>query len=155
FLPATTLSRYRYTGTDANDAAPDGAHASDWPFGDAREGAMKPNPISHVVEFLTQPAWTTGIYWLLLIGSIAIAVYVANTIQGQRTARHLGNWLCRFIIGTMWWQQTLWKVPPYYTDQPDQPLTSGLHYWLTQMAQSAWIPLQADFVSNIVIPHFD
>jgi hypothetical protein len=115
---------------------------------------MKPNPISHVLEFLTKPAWPTGVYWLLLLGSIAIAVYVARTVEGQRTVRHLGDWLCRFIIGSMWWQQTLWKLPPYYTDQPDQPLTSGLAYWLTQMAQSAWIPLQADFVSNIVIPHY-
>jgi hypothetical protein len=116
---------------------------------------MKPNPISHVLEFLTQPAWPTPLYWLLLVGSIAVAARVASRLYGQRTARHLGNWLCRFIIGTMWWQQTLWKLPPYYTDQPDQPLTSGLHYWLTQMADAAWIPLQADFVKNLVIPHFD
>ena len=116
---------------------------------------MKPNPISHVLEFLTQPAWPTIVYWLLLLGSIAIARHVANKLYSQRTAHHIGNWLCRFIIGTMWWQQTLWKLPPYYTDQPDQPLTTGLHYWLGQMGQSAWIPLQADFVNNIVIPHFD
>ncbi len=33
-------------------------------------------------------------------------------------------------------------------------MTSGLAYWVTQMGQSAWIPLQADFVNNIVLPHF-
>jgi hypothetical protein len=115
---------------------------------------MKPNPISHVIEFLTQPAWTTAIYWLLLLGSIAVALYVLATIPSQRTGRHIGDWLCRFIIGTMWWQQTLWKVPPLYTDQPDNPMTSGLAYWLTEMGKSAWIPLQADFVNNVVIPHF-
>jgi uncharacterized membrane protein YphA (DoxX/SURF4 family) len=115
---------------------------------------MKPNPISHVIEFLTQPAWTTGIYWLLLLGSVGIALYVFATIPSQRTGRHVGDWLCRFIIGTMWWQQTLWKLPPYYTDQPDHPMTSGLAYWLTEMGKSAWIPLQADFVNSVVIPHF-
>ena len=115
---------------------------------------MKPNPISHVIEFLTQPAWTTLIYWLLLLGSIAIAAYAWATIKEQRSGRHVADWLCRFIIGSMWWQQTLWKLPPYYTDQPDQPLTSGLAYWLKQMAESAWIPLQADFVNNIVLPHY-
>ncbi|HEV2551726.1 MAG TPA: hypothetical protein VGU20_30735 [Stellaceae bacterium] len=115
---------------------------------------MKPNPISHVIEFLTQPAWPTIVYWLLLIGSVAIAAYVWRTIESQRTLRHLGNWFCRFIIGTMWWQQTLWKLPPYYTDQPSHPMDSGLAYWMTEMGKSAWIPLQADFVNNIVLPHF-
>jgi uncharacterized membrane protein YphA (DoxX/SURF4 family) len=54
----------------------------------------------------------------------------------------------------MWWQQTLWKLPPHYTDHPDQPLTTGLYYWMTVMGKSAAIPLQADFVNNIVLPHF-
>ena len=115
---------------------------------------MKPNPISHVLEFLSQPAWTTVIYWLLLLGSVAIAIYVFATMEDQRSIRRVGDWFCRFIIGTMWWQQTLWKVPPYYTDQPDHPMTSGLAYWVTQMGEYAWIPLQADFVNNIVLPHF-
>ena len=115
---------------------------------------MKPSPISHVLEFLSQPAWTTGIYWLLLLGSFAVAIYAFATIENQRSVRHVGDWFFRFIIGTMWWQQTLWKVPPYYTDQPDHPMTSGLAYWITEMGKSAWIPLQADFVNNIVLPHF-
>jgi uncharacterized membrane protein YphA (DoxX/SURF4 family) len=115
---------------------------------------MKPNPISHVIEFLTQPAWTTAVYWLLLLGSVAIAVYVLATLESQRTLRDVGGWLCRFVIGSMWWQQTLWKVPPYYTDQPSHPMDSGLAYWITEMGKAAWIPLQADFVNNIVLPHF-
>jgi len=115
---------------------------------------MKPNPISHVVEFLLQPAWTTGIYWLLMLGSVAIAIYVYATMESQRSPRNVGDWLCRFIIGSMWWQQTLWKLPPYYTDQPSHPMDSGLAYWITEMGKSAWIPLQADFVNNIVLPNF-
>src|SRR6266851_4648451 len=142
---AIISSRYRYIGTVAHDAgtsAPGpGGPALDGPPSE-RRGRMTPNPISHVLEFLTQPAWTTGIYWLLLLGSLAIAAYVLATIERQRSLRHIGDWLCRFIIGSMWWQQTLWKVPPYYTDQPDQPLTSGLAYWIVQMGKSAWIPLQ-------------
>jgi uncharacterized membrane protein YphA (DoxX/SURF4 family) len=45
-------------------------------------------------------------------------------------------------------------LPPHYTDHPDQPLTTGLYYWMTVMGKSAAIPLQADFVNNIVLPHF-
>jgi uncharacterized membrane protein YphA (DoxX/SURF4 family) len=33
-------------------------------------------------------------------------------------------------------------------------MDSGLAYWITEMGKAAWIPLQADFVNNIVLPHF-
>ena len=116
---------------------------------------MNPDPISDTLRFLVQPGWTTGIFWLLLLGSIAIAVYVYRTIPGQRSIEHLGNWAIRVLIGCMWWQQTLWKLPPYYTDQPQEPFgTTGLSYWMGLMGKHAAIPLQADFVNNIVLPHF-
>ena len=115
---------------------------------------MNSNPFSDVFHFLLQLSWTAGIYWLLLLGSIAIAAYAFWGIEGQRSPHHLADWLFRLAIGSMWWQQTLWKVPPYYTDQPDHPMTSGLAYWVTQMGEYAWIPLQADFVNNVVLPHF-
>jgi hypothetical protein len=55
----------------------------------------------------------------------------------------------------MWWQQTLWKLPPFYTDHPDQPFgETGLAYWMGVMGRSAAIPLQGDLVNHIVLPHF-
>jgi uncharacterized membrane protein YphA (DoxX/SURF4 family) len=116
---------------------------------------MKHNPISDVVQFLLQPAWTTAIFWLLLVGSIAVAVHVYRIMPAQRTIEHVGNWIFRLLIGCMWWQQTLWKLPPFYTDHPEQPFgETGLAYWMTVMGRSAAIPLQSDFVNNIVLPHF-
>ena len=115
---------------------------------------MKPNPLTDVLHFLTQPAWTTAVCWLLLLGSIAVAIYAWRTIPSQRSWSHVGDWLCRLVVGTMWWQQTLWKLPPLYTDNPSDPLNSGLHYWMTREGQSAAIQLQADFVNNLVLPHF-
>jgi uncharacterized membrane protein YphA (DoxX/SURF4 family) len=115
---------------------------------------MKPNPLSDTLHFLLQPAWTTAVYWLLLLGSIAIAIHAWRSIASQRSWSHVVDWLCRFFIGSMWWQQTLWKLPPLYTDNPSDPLHSGLHYWMTREGQSAAIPLQADFVNHIVLPHF-
>jgi uncharacterized membrane protein YphA (DoxX/SURF4 family) len=116
---------------------------------------MNHNPISDTVQFLLQPAWTTAIFWLLLLGSIAVAVHVYRTMQEQRTIEHVGNWVFRLLIGCMWWQQTLWKLPPFYTDHPEQPFgETGLAYWMGVMGRSAAIPLQADFVNNIVLPHF-
>ena len=115
---------------------------------------MKPNPLSDVLNFLLQPSWTTGVFWLLILGSVAIAAYAWANVESQRTAGHLGNWIFRFLIGSMWWQQTLWKLPPYYTDHPEDPTNTGLYYWMTELGKSAPIPLQADFVNNIVLPHF-
>src|SRR5690349_7908154 len=116
---------------------------------------MNPNPLSDVLSFLVQRGWTTAIFWLLICASVAIAVYAYRTIPGQGTLAHLGNWGFRLFIGAMWWQQSLWKLPPYYTDQPNEPFgTTGLAYWMGLMGKHAAIPLQADFVNNIVLPHF-
>jgi uncharacterized membrane protein YphA (DoxX/SURF4 family) len=116
---------------------------------------MNPNPLFDVLQFLSAPAWTTGILWLLLVASVAIAAYAWLRIPGQRRAANLGDWLFRLLIGSMWWQQTLWKLPPYYTDQPDRPFgETGLAYWMGLMGKHAAIPLQADFVNNVVLPHF-
>jgi uncharacterized membrane protein YphA (DoxX/SURF4 family) len=122
---------------------------------------MNHNPISDVLDFLQQPAfvsgptWPTAVFWVLVLASIAIAIYAFATIRDQRRAVHIWNWVFRFFIGCMWWQQTLWKLPPYYTDHPDQPFgATGLAYWMGLMGKSAAIPQQADFVNNIVLPHF-
>jgi uncharacterized membrane protein YphA (DoxX/SURF4 family) len=115
---------------------------------------MKPNPLSDVLHFLVNPAWTTVVYWLLVIGSIAIAIHAWRSIPSQRSWSNVGDWLCRFFIGSMWWQQTLWKLPPLYTDNPSDPINTGLHFWMTRMSESAAIPLQADFVKDVVLPHF-
>lgn len=116
---------------------------------------MRPNPISDVSKFLIQPGWPTPVFWLLIIASIAIAVYAWRTIPAQRTGTNLFGWAARFIIGAFWWQQSLWKLPPYYTDHPDKLFgTTGLAYWMGLMGKYAAIPLQSDFVNNIVLPHF-
>ena len=86
--------------------------------------------------------------------SIAIAVYAFRTVPRQRSLEHVSNWGFRFLIGCMWWQQSLWKLPPFYTDHPEQPFgDTGLAYWIGVMGKSAATPFQADFVNNIVLPH--
>ena len=44
--------------------------------------------------------------------------------------RHTGIWLLRLIVGSMWRQQSLWKIPPNY---------DGLIYWMKQMVDHASI----------------
>jgi uncharacterized membrane protein YphA (DoxX/SURF4 family) len=116
---------------------------------------MNPNPISDFIAWSTDPVWTTPVFWALLVASVAIAAYVWRRFPEQRTLPRLLQWLFRLIIGAFWWQQSLWKLPPLYTDHPDAPFgQTGLAYWMGLMGKHAAIPLQADFVNHIVLPHF-
>lgn len=116
---------------------------------------MNPNPVADVIAFLTEPKWTTAVFWLLIIASAVIAGWARAAIPEQWRPTHVVQWILRFLIGAMWWQQSLWKLPPYYTDQPKAPFgTTGLAYWMGLMGKHAAIPLQADFVNHIVLPHF-
>ena len=116
---------------------------------------MNPDPLSDVLGFLSAPGWPTHVFWLLLLASVAIAAYALTTLPEQRRFGHVANWIFRLLIGCMWWQQTLWKLPPYYTDHPEQPFgETGLAYWMGLLGKHAAIPLQADLVNNLVLPHF-
>lgn len=105
---------------------------------------MRPNPLADTIAFLTRPAWTTGVFWLLLAASVAIAVSVWRRDPRQRSAAHLARWLLRLLMGAMWWQQSLWKVPPDF---------DGLRFWMQQMVEHAYIPWQSSLVADFVIPN--
>ncbi len=114
-----------------------------------------PNPLDNVIAFLTKPEWYTAVFWLLIVASLVIAIRAFARLPEQRRFGHLARWVFRFLIGAMWWQQTLWKLPPYYTNDPHSAFgASGLAYWMVQMGKSAAIPAQADFVNHVVLPHF-
>src|SRR3954449_10955491 len=57
----------------------------------------------------------------VVVPGAAIAGYVWRSTPEQRIAAHLGSEVTRLFVGCMWWQQSLWKLPPYYTDQLDEP----------------------------------
>jgi uncharacterized membrane protein YphA (DoxX/SURF4 family) len=116
---------------------------------------MNPNPLYDVYAFATDPVWTTAVFWLLIVASVLIAAYVFNRLPEQRTPSLVAQWAFRLVIGAFWWQQSLWKMPPLYTDHPDAPFgQTGLAYWMGLMGKHAAVPLQADFVNHIVLPHF-
>ena len=52
----------------------------------------------------------------------------------------------------MWWQQSLWKIPPTYTDRADG--TGGLRYWIGEMVRYAAFPGQSHFAKDVVLPNF-
>ena len=107
---------------------------------------MRPNPLDDATHFLVQPGWFTPVFWLLLLASAGIAVLAWRTGPAQRTPRSIGLWLLRVLVGTMWWQQTLWKIPPNF---------DGLRYWMQQEVAHAVVPLQGALVGDIVLPNLN
>ena len=114
---------------------------------------MRVNPFTDTFQFLTHGGWIMIVFWLLLITSLLLAIVNWMRSTSQHTALHVWNWLSRLLIGCLWWQQSLWKMPPTYTDQPDG--SGGLRYWVGQMADNAAFSLQGNFVRNVVEPHFN
>jgi len=108
---------------------------------------MRPNPLTDALAFLvdTDKLWFTVIFWLLLLGSIAAALQVWRTDPAQRSVRHIGIGLLRFIVGCMWWQQSLWKIPPHYD--------WGLIHWMQEMVDHASTELQSVLVRDLVLPN--
>ena len=113
---------------------------------------MRTNPFSDVLDFLTQGEWTSYVFALLVLASVVIAAVNLWRDPTQRSVLHLWNWLARFFIGGLWWQQSLWKLPPTYTDNPDG--SGGLRYWMGEMVKWASTGLQRHFVKEVVLPHF-
>src|SRR6516164_8583133 len=82
---------------------------------------MRPNPISDAVQFLTGSA-LLYVFLLLAIGSLVIAGINLLRDPAQRNLRDLSTFVLRFFIGCMWWQQSLWKLPPTNTAHPTAPV---------------------------------
>jgi uncharacterized membrane protein YphA (DoxX/SURF4 family) len=111
------------------------------------------NPFADTVSFLMRHEWPIYLFWLLLMGSISLALVNLIRDPSQRTGAHVWMWVARLFIGGLWWQQTLWKLPPTYTDSPDG-VSGGLHYWIGEMVQYAAFGWQSWLVEHIIQPHF-
>jgi hypothetical protein len=75
---------------------------------------MRQNPFTDALAALADTDFPKPVFWLLLLGCAIAAVFVWRLDPAQRSIRHVGRCLLRVIVGTMWWQQSLWKVPPHY-----------------------------------------
>ncbi len=111
------------------------------------------NPFSDAVTFLLRGEWPIYIFWLLLVGAGIAAVYNLGVDGEQRTVRHVWMCIARILLGSMWYQQTLWKLPPYYTDLPSVP-DSGLKHWMIEMVNSAAFSIQSTFVKDVILAHY-
>jgi uncharacterized membrane protein YphA (DoxX/SURF4 family) len=105
---------------------------------------MRPDPLHDTLAFMSKHSGLTYIFDALLALSLIFAVLAWARDPAQRNLRFLGTWLVRVLVGAMWWQQSLWKVPPDY---------GGLIYWMKQEVEGAAIQVESQLVANIAIPH--
>ena len=117
---------------------------------------MRTNPLSDSLQFLignTPDHDSIGgakyllvlLYAALLLGGIAIAVRNWSADPAQRTARHATIWLFRMVIGTMWLQGSLWKLP--------LPVSGGFKFWTGQLAEHSFLPIHAALVRDVLLPN--
>ena len=85
------------------------------------------------------------LYAALLIGGIAIAATAWARDPAQRNGRTLAIWLFRTLIGTMWLQGSLWKLP--------LPVAGGFQYWTGQLVEHSWLPAHAALVRDVLLPN--
>jgi uncharacterized membrane protein YphA (DoxX/SURF4 family) len=111
---------------------------------ESRGMKSEPNVATDLLALLTNPAWPTALLWILLLLSCTIAFSAWQREPFQRNSRSVGIWLLRLAVGVMWWQQSLWKIPPNY---------DGLVFWMRQIVAHAAIPLQADLVDRYMLPN--
>lgn len=121
---------------------------------------MKTDPLSDAWDFLVgaQPdqvglgelRWLfVGVFAFLLLASFVIALVVWRRELNQR-GTDVGPgpcfaWLFRLLIGIMWFQGSLWKMP--------FPVASGFQYWTEQMVKSAAWPWFGWIVSDVMLPN--
>jgi uncharacterized membrane protein YphA (DoxX/SURF4 family) len=117
---------------------------------------MPTNPFTDVRDFLTattndyihQGNWrylTLALFWGLLLVGIAVAIQNWREDPTQRTGRHFGIWLVRVLVGCMWFQGMLWKLP--------LPVSDGLQYWTEQESTNAAFEFHRTFLKDVVLPH--
>lgn len=86
-----------------------------------------------------------ALYAVLLIGGIAVAAQAWSRDPAQRNGRTLAIWLFRTLIGTMWLQGSLWKLP--------LPVADGFQYWTGQLVEHSWLPAHAALVRDVLLPN--
>ena len=115
------------------------------------------NPIADLYHFLiadTGDFNSLGLYkylelalfYALAAGGIALAFVNRREDPTQRSGRALWLFVTRFLIGCMWFQGSLWKLPIGQEN--------GLYFWTQQMAGRAAFEVHRDFVTNVILPNF-
>src|SRR5919106_1204700 len=125
------------------------------------------DPITDLFHFLTfRPLWYGDgpaptrwgplpiiLFWLLAAGAVAIAAQVWRSDRSQRTPRNVYFAGTRFLVGAMWFQATLWKLPPTFTGNPDG--SGGLRKWTEMIADHAAYGFHRALFRDVILPNFE
>jgi hypothetical protein len=113
---------------------------------------VRTNPFSDAWAFLTgtssfhdeagfQGIFMVPLFWALLLASFYIAWRNWSEDPEQRTTEHLVTWFFRVMIGVMWFEGSVWKLP--------LPLSGGFPYWVDQMKVHAAFDAHRWIVENV------
>ena len=115
---------------------------------------MRTNPFYDAWLFLigaTDDHANSGVGWLmtvlflaLLIASAWIAWRNWQTDPAQRTKEHLAIWLMRVMIGAMWFQGSLWKLP--------LPVSGGFEGWTKAIGTNAAFEFHRWIGEHVFVP---
>ena len=86
----------------------------------------------------------TILFLLLLAASFWIAARNWRGDTAQRTGKHLSVWFMRVMIGAMWFQGSLWKLP--------LPVSGAFKFWTEQLGKYAAFDAHKWIVTNIFVP---
>jgi hypothetical protein len=87
----------------------------------------------------------TGLFLVLLLVSISIAIRNWRQDPTQRTGHHLTIWFMRVMIGAMWYQGSLWKLP--------LPVSGGFKFWTESITYNAAFDFHKWIATNIFLPN--
>ena len=115
-----------------------------------------PNPLSDFWDFVignTDDHNALGVwkylfvvlFLALIVASVVIAIKNWQEDPSQRTGSHLGTWFVRVLVGGMWFQGMLWKLP--------LPVSGGLQYWVEQMGERAAFAFHRELVTEVYLPY--
>ena len=116
------------------------------------------NPFGDIWQFLTATTsdyfdlggWRFLIlvmFWVLFIASIVLALVNLRDDPAQRNLHTIGFAVVRVLIGCMWFQGMLWKLP--------LPASEGLRYWTEQEVTRAAFSAHGAFTRDVILPHLD
>lgn len=115
---------------------------------------MRTNPFYDAWLFLigsTGDHENSGVGWLLtalflalLVASVWIARRNWQQDPAQRSKVHLATWFMRVMIGAMWFQGSLWKLP--------LPVSGGFAGWTSSLGENAAFEFHKWIAKNIFVP---
>jgi len=82
---------------------------------------------------------------LALVASLAIAVANWRADPLQRRGVNLWLWFVRLLMGAMWFEGSLWKLP--------LPVADGLRYWTEQLRDNSAFVWHHQFVTDFLLPN--